>query len=169
MRDTPRWYLVYCKPRGEATAKRNLERQGYETYLPLARQLRKREGRRAAVIGPMFPRYLFIHLSTETDNWGPIRSTLGVVSVVRFGHAPAMVPDPLIDALKGREDEGGVQVLPSDNYARGTRVRITEGSLAGYEAVFVARTGRERVQILLEVLGRKTRAVVDLGVIEPAS
>ena len=29
------WYLIQAKPKSEQLAKENLERQGYETYLPL--------------------------------------------------------------------------------------------------------------------------------------
>ena len=164
-----RWYLVYCKPRQESTARINLGRQGYDTYLPLVRQARRRQGRRVAVVGPMFPRYLFIHLSDRTDNWGPIRSTLGVVSLVRFGMQPAAVPDDLIGMLREREDEEGVQILPIDNYRPGTKVRITEGGFAGYEGIFLARSGTERVTVLLSLLGRAIRTRVDIGAIEPAS
>lgn len=39
-----RWYLVYTKPRAESTARLNLERQGYDSYLPLVRQPRTRQG-----------------------------------------------------------------------------------------------------------------------------
>lgn len=162
-----RWYLVYTKPRAETVARINLERQGYSIYLPLVRQPRKRLGRRVSVIAPMFPRYLFVHLDATTDNWAPIRSTLGVVSVVRFGQQPAAVPDPLIAGLRRREDEKGVQILPAERYEPGARVRITTGSLTGYEAIFLAKTGKDRVQVLLEVLGRHTRTVVELGAIEP--
>lgn len=164
-----RWYLVYCKPRQETTAQRNLQRQQYVTYLPRVRQARRRAGRQISLITPMFPRYLFINLDRENDNWGPIRSTLGVVSLVRFGSAPAAVPDDLVELLRQREDAEGIQVLPVEQYQRGAKVRITEGGFAGYEGVFLARSGRERVTVLLQVLGRGTRAQVDLGAIEPAS
>ena len=166
---TGRWYLVYSKPRQEAVAGRNLERQGYTIYLPLVRQVRRREGKRVSVVTPMFPRYLFIRLNRETDNWGPIRSTLGVVSVVRFGQVPAAVPDDLVELLQKREDEKGIQVLPAEQYRPGAKIRITDGGFAGYEAVFLARSGRDRVTVLLKVLGRNTRASVDAGAIEPAN
>jgi transcriptional antiterminator RfaH len=162
-----RWYLVYCKPRQEVTARRNLERQSYTTYLPLMRQSRRRSGRKVSVVTAMFPRYLFIRLSEETDNWGPIRSTLGVVSVVRFGQMPAAVPDELIELLGKREDADGIQLLPAEQYRVGEKIRITEGGFAGYEGIFLARSGRDRVTVLLQVLGRATRASVELGAIEP--
>lgn len=164
-----RWYLVYCKPRQEGTARINLGRQGYQTYLPLVRQARRRQGRRVTLVTPMFPRYLFIRLSDRTDDWGPIRSTLGVVSLVRFGMKPAAVPEDLIGTLQAREDEEGVQILPIDNYRPGLKVRITEGGFAGYQGIFLARSGTERVTVLLNLLGRQIRTRVDIGAIEPAT
>jgi len=164
-----RWYLVYAKPRQERVAQTNLCRQQYTTYLPLVRQPRRRRGERISVVTPMFPRYLFVQLDRHTDNWAPIRSTLGVVSIVRFGHVAAAVPDDFVALLRAREDAHGVQVMPVEDYKRGTRVRITDGGLMGYEAVFVARSSRDRVIVLLEILGKHTRASVDAGAIEPAN
>jgi transcriptional antiterminator RfaH len=163
-----RWYLVYCKPRQETIARENLARQGYETYLPFMREARRRQGRRISVIAPMFPRYLFIHLSSQTDNWSPIRSTLGVVSIVRFGRVAAAVPDDLITALRSREDSQGLQSLPVEEYKPGSRVRITEGSFAGYEGIFQVSSSRDRVTVLLDILGRSAPTVVDSASIEPA-
>ena len=149
-------------------ARENLERQGYETYLPFMREVRRRQGKRIAAVAPMFPRYLFVHLSDQTDNWAPIRSTLGVVSLIRFGQAAARVPDDLVAALKSREDAQGILVLPVEDYKAGRRVRITQGSFAGYEGIFQASSGRDRVTVLLDVLGRRARTVVSADSIEPA-
>jgi transcriptional antiterminator RfaH len=162
------WYLVYCKPRQETVARENLVRQGYEIYLPFMRDVRRRQGRRIAQISPMFPRYLFIHLNRDTDNWAPVRSTLGVVSIVKFGHDPARVPDDLIALLRSHEDPQGIHILPAEEYKPGSRVRITQGGFAGYEGIFQAATSRDRVTVLLDVLGRKARATVDSASIEPA-
>ena len=162
------WYLVYCKPRQENVARDNLVRQGYQVYLPRMREVRRRQGKRISLIAPMFPRYLFIRLSSETDNWSPIRSTLGVVSIVRFGRAAARVPDALIGALRSHEDEQGVQILPVAEYRPGSRIRITQGGFAGYEGIFQAASGRDRVTVLLDVLGRSARTTVDAASIEPA-
>jgi transcriptional antiterminator RfaH len=164
-----RWYLVYCKPRQERVAVENLERQGYETYLPRVRETRRRAGQRVKVIAPLFPRYLFIHLDQQFDNWGPIRSTLGVVSLVRFGQMPAHVPDELLEVLRRREDAEGLHVIEPRPLKPGTRVRVTSGSLAGYEGIFLARTARERVVLLLDILGKATRTQMDALDIEPVS
>ncbi len=86
------WYLVYSKPQQERVALENLERQGFTAYLPLVRARRRRQTRVVHVIEPMFPRYLFVNLSDLTDDWGPIRSTIGVSNLVRFGNEAARAP-----------------------------------------------------------------------------
>ncbi len=163
------WYLIYSKPQRERLALENLERQGYPSYLPLIRNRRRRKGRYASIIEPMFPRYLFVHLSDETDNWGPIRSTIGVANMVRFGMQAARVPDSLIEMMQERDEEG-VQTLTPPELEPGDQVRIVEGVMAGYEAIFQARTSKERVVLLLQLAQDRTaRIQVSAHDIEPAS
>ena len=157
------WFLVYTKPRQEQTARHQLERQGYPIYLPMTQHNRKRSGRRVLVIEPLFPRYLFIHLDTCRDDWGPIRSTVGVSSLVRFGKEPAMVPDALIETLRARESSAGLHDWAEPVFRAGQAVRVVEGALQGYEGLFVAGTGRERVVVLLDILGRQVRTRVEAG------
>ncbi|NEV64216.1 transcription termination/antitermination NusG family protein [Thiorhodococcus minor] len=38
------WYLIHTKPRQEALADANLQRQAFETYLPLYIRVAKRRG-----------------------------------------------------------------------------------------------------------------------------
>lgn len=163
-----RWYLVYAKPQKEELARVNLERQGYPTYLPMMRTPRKRMGRRVIRVEPMFPRYLFIHLDTESDNWAPIRSTLGVANLVRFGMYPSPVPDDLVAALRNREDTSGVQDIPLHTFETGQKVRIEEGPFMGYEGIFLARTSQERVMVLLDIVGKSARAKVNIEHLGPA-
>lgn len=161
-----KWYLVYTKPRQESVARINLARQGYEIYLPLMRQTRRQRGRRRTLISPMFPRYLFVHLDRSTDNWGPIRSTLGVVSIVRFGQMTAAAPDSLIALLHSREDEEGIQTLTPAEFRPGSKVRITDGAFMGYEGVYLARSSRERVVVLLQLCGKPARTLLDADYLE---
>ena len=160
------WYLIHTKPRQERVAGEQLERQGYVIYLPFAPVRRRRRGRTIRVIDPMFPRYLFIHLSNETDDWRPIRSTIGVSTFVRFGDLPAKIPDNLIAELQVREDTDGIQVLPDLEYRRGDRVRIAEGPMEGFEGVFQCRTGKQRVLLLLEIAQKAVKIELESGQIE---
>ena len=154
------WYLVYSKPQQERVALENLERQGYSAYLPLVRNRKRRQTRVVHVTESMFPRYLFVNLSDSTDDWGPIRSTLGVSNLVRFGNEAARVPEGLVERLRAREDEEGLQPVEAPAFRRGDRVRIADGPLAGYEAIFHARSGKERVVLLLDLAGKLARLQV---------
>ena len=78
------WYLVHTKPRQEQRASANLFNQGYVTWLPQLRVEKVRQRRLVVVDEPLFQRYLFIHLPPGI-NWSPVRSTLGVTTIVRFG------------------------------------------------------------------------------------
>ncbi|NOZ10102.1 MAG: transcription/translation regulatory transformer protein RfaH [Gammaproteobacteria bacterium] len=160
------WYLIYTKPQGEELAKVNLERQGFETYLPLVGVRRRRLGRGRVSIEPLFPRYLFIHLNTETDNWLPIRSTMGVSKLIRFGMQPAIVPDPLIEALRERENAQGVQDIKIGHYKQGEKVRVLEGPMMGFEGIFLAKTSSDRVIVLLNIVGKSTRVKLDIDKLE---
>ncbi len=162
-----RWHLVQTKPRQERLACENLLRQHYETYLPLVRVHARRKGQASARIEPMFPRYLFVRLRPALDNYAPIRSTLGVTQLVRFGDAYALAPDLLVDGLKAATDEHGVRDLPPARLTPGVRVELLDGVLAGYEAIFTARRGRDRVAILLEIAGRQLEMEVRDDALRP--
>ena len=161
------WYLIYCKPQQERVAKDNLERQEYEVYLPLAPVRRRRKGRTVRIIDPIFPRYLFINLSDQTDDWGPIRSTIGVSSLVRFGQVPAKIPDNLIEGLRIREDSDGIQKIPEQGFKPGDKVRIAEGIMEGFEAIFQCKKSDERVILLLKIAENIAKVELKSNQIEP--
>jgi transcriptional antiterminator RfaH len=154
------WYLVYTKPHKEQVAKENLERQGYETYLPMTLVRRRRMGRGMDSVEPLFPRYLFIHLDATTDNWSPIRSTLGVNSLVKFGMYPSTVPDSLIEVLRTRDNDQGIQDIGEAEMKTGQTIRVMEGAMAGLEGIYLAKTGAERAMVLLDIVGKQTKVSI---------
>tara|TARA_R110002074_G_scaffold402247_1_gene605686 strand:- start:260965 stop:261462 length:498 start_codon:yes stop_codon:yes gene_type:complete len=161
------WYLIHSKPKDEKVAQENLERQGYETYLPLILGRAKKRGKTIKSIQPMFPRYLFIHLSDKTDDWGPIRSTLGVSSLIRFGATPAKVPDKLIQELKQFEDANGLQKIPIKKINPSDMVRITEGPFEGYEGIYASKSSKDRVIVLLKIAENTTKIQIEIDNLEP--
>jgi transcriptional antiterminator RfaH len=164
------WYLVQTKPSGESTAASNLERQGYEVYYPrLIRTVRRAGYRREAVV-PLFPRYLFVRLSNLQQSLAPVRSTLGVAGVVRFGLDYAMVPSSVVHGLICRADpvSGLHRLNVSKSLPRGARIRIAEGVFRGLEGLFERDLGVDRVLVLLQLLGRPTSIAVPTDCVVPA-
>jgi transcriptional antiterminator RfaH len=153
------WYLVHTKPRQENIALTNLERQGYECYMPVTRVERIRRRKADLYTEPLFPRYIFIHLnsSNEGKSWSPIRSTLGVQQMVHFGNRAAKVDAALIDAIRSRE-----QVHPEKRlFQTGDKVIIKEGPFAGIEAIYQTTDAERRAMILLEILSKPTSMRID--------
>src|SRR5215475_13563299 len=97
--ETLSWYLVHCKSREEDRAQQHLERQNYECYRPLYERERIRHGRRQTAQTALFPGYLFIRLDRLHDNWLPIRSTRGVLRIVRFAEYPLPVADDIVEEI----------------------------------------------------------------------
>jgi len=160
------WYLIYSKPREEKLAQEHLERQGYKTYLPLILGRIKRRGRSEKSIQAMFPRYLFIYLSDETDNWGPIRSTIGISHLVKFGMKPAKVPEKLIMQLKENECDKGFYDLATKKFKLGEKLLIAEGPFAGYEATLFSQNSEDRVIVLLKIAEKYIKINLNQYIIE---
>lgn len=154
------WYLIYTKVRAEAVAESNLNRQGYRTYLPRIKGNKLLRGKYRDQIEAMFPRYLFIRLDSENDNWMPIRSTLGVSCLINFGGIPAKVPDALIEMLQQNEDEEGLHLIDENNFKVGSCVEFLEGAFRGYQAIIDKLTSQDRITVLLDVVGNYTRVTV---------
>jgi transcriptional antiterminator RfaH len=148
------WYLVHTKIRQEKTAIENLERQGYTCFLPMIRAEKLQRGSLVIVEEALFPRYLFIQLSTglETQSWAPIRSTLGVSRLVTFGQKPARIDKELVDDLRVRSASTEVHLR---QFEKGQAVVVTQGPFVGVDAVYQMTDGEGRAMVLLTILSKQ--------------
>ncbi len=160
-----RWYLVHTKPSSEAIAQSHLSRQGYEVYLPRIVQPVRRSGRWRDRIVALFPRYLFVRLREGLQTLGPVRSSIGVSDVVKFGSQFATVPDPVVDDLQACADpvSGLHRIGLPVGMSVGSAVKIVMGPFDGIRGVLERTDGTERVVVLLELLGRSTSVQVPAG------
>lgn len=155
--NTGAWYVVRSKPRQEGVALANLQRQGYQCYLPRLKVLRRIRRRQVVRLEPMFPQYLFLRPGLETQSIAPVRSTLGVLVLVRFGHEPALLEEEKLDAilaLESRQNQASLEELSA--IVPGSRVMVMEGPLAGMEGL-VSAVSAKRVEVLMHLLGADAR------------
>jgi transcriptional antiterminator RfaH len=156
------WYAVHVHPHAEQKAALHLERQGFATYLPRYLKRRRHARRIETVAAPLFPRYLFVGIDLATQRWRAIQSTVGVVGLVRNGDKPVLVPPRIIGALKNREDERGFIALNDNHrFSAGDKVRVVDGVFSDQLGFFENHCDRDRVTLLLDLLGRKVRVVID--------
>jgi transcriptional antiterminator RfaH len=154
------WYLIHTKIRQEAVALENLERQGFECFVPQIRTEKLRRGKLQVVQEPLFPRYLFIRLSTGIDaqSWAPIRSTLGVSRMVMFGQTPAKVSDDLLHHIRKLSESADVH---QRHFAEGETVQVTQGPFVGLEAIYQMTDGEGRVMVLLNILSKPVQLSIE--------
>jgi transcriptional antiterminator RfaH len=131
-------------------AARWLKEQFFEVYLPRIRIERHVRQRHAEHLTPLFPGYLFISI---VDRWCSITSTIGLVDVLRASDGPARVPDKIIADLKARERDCVIELPTRPLFQRGERVRIIRGALQGQIAIFQDMKPKERIEVLLNILG----------------
>ena len=150
------WLLAQVKPNMLPRAQRNLENQGFEVFVPLMRETRRRNGRFVEKTGPLFPGYLFVEIDPASSPWRKINSTFGVSRLVSFAKdRPATVPRALVAELR-RRFANDVEPNPG-TLQPGTEVEILRGPFAGLIAKVEQTPSKDRIWLLLDVLGRETR------------
>lgn len=154
------WYLIHSKPRLESSALENLERQGYECFLPLITVEKLRRKALVLVSEPLFPRYLFIRLdaSQQGKSWNPIRSTTGVSRLVSFGQVPAKIDEALVASIRESVSSATVH---QRHFAPGEALRIQQGPFAGLEAIYQMPDGDSRVMVLVEMLSKQVSLSIE--------
>jgi transcriptional antiterminator RfaH len=157
-----RWFVVQTQPNAEAKAVVHLNRQGFATYLPRYLKRRRHARRVDTVAAPLFPRYLFVEIDIAVQRWRSIYSTVGVSQLISNGDSPAAVPDDVVATLKAREDANGLIKLDQrPNLRLGDKIRIMDGVFCDCLGLYDGMPDSDRVAILLDLLGRKVRVLVD--------
>ncbi len=126
----------------------NLTKQGYTVFLPTLLVEKIQAGRKHESVEALFPRYLFIQLDNMISNWLPIRSTLGVASLVRFGNDYCRVPETIVSGLMQAEQIKKNFLEPSD------AVKVTAGPFKGLEGIYQQADGTQRVLVLMQLFSK---------------
>lgn len=98
----------------------------------------------------LFPGYAFVQI---VAGWWHARRSAGVIRIILAGDAPAHVPARIIEDLRRREVRGLIELPEAPRFCPGDRVPITEGPLADRLGIFIGMKPRERVEVLLQLLG----------------
>ena len=80
------------------------------------------------------------------------------------GDGPARVPDAVIAEIRSRERNGLVE-LPS-RLRRGARVKVRSGPFRDHLGLYLEQSSRERVAVLLTLLGSQRRVELPKDAVE---
>lgn len=141
------WIVARIENNRTAVALRYLTLQNFTHYAPRARTF---TSNRREIHPLLFNPYIFVEMID--DQWGPIRRTYGIQSVVLRGDTPALVPPQIISALRKRKNRFGLVDL-APRLRKGIRVAINQGPFAQYEGI-LATDPSYRVKVLFDnILG----------------
>lgn len=155
------WFLAYTRPRLETVALQNLQRQGFDAYLPFYKRLNQSSAGVQAIFEPMFPRHVFFKTSLQAQSIAPVRSTRGVAQVVSFGHGIATLGSHTLEAIRQMEQERNAVDAADLNALRpGHSVRFCNSALSGLKGLVKSVSSR-RVTVLLELIGSQPVISVD--------
>jgi transcriptional antiterminator RfaH len=167
--DRPGWYVVQTQPNAESKVVTHLGRQGFATYLPRYLKRRRHARRVDVVAAPLFPRYLFVEIDMAMQRWRSIYSTVGVTRLVCAGDVPTPVPSLVVFTLKDREDAAGFIQLDRQPLCRlGDKIRVRTGVFCDCLGLYDGMPDRDRVAVLLDLLGRKVRVLLDADAVAAA-
>jgi transcriptional antiterminator RfaH len=161
------WACAQLNPFQERLGLHLLELAGYVTYFPCIRvQRRVAPGhKRTEVSTGLFPGYAFVSIELQ---WHVAHRTPGVLRLVLDGEKPARVPDRVIDEIRKREVNGFI-VLPKARaeFERGDKLLVTTGPFAGHLGLYAGMKPRQRVEVLLMLLGSIRRVELPRASIRP--
>jgi transcription antitermination factor NusG len=156
------WYVVYTRPRHEKRVVEQCQQRGVVTFLPLYSAERVWKSRKAQVELPVFPTYIFVHMSLEERL--KVLTIPSAISLVSFQGAPAAVPDEQIEALSNAIARGKVE--PHEYLQPGKRVRINGGPFAGLEGVIVRGEKHVRFVVSFHWMCRSVCVLLDAADLE---
>jgi len=161
-----RWYCLKTQPKRENVAFGALTAlPDIEAFFPRVRYRRSSARGQRSVVEALFPGYLFARFA-PARKVRAVRYARGVSYIVRQGRDFAPVPESIITALRSL---AATQVLelPPEPWKLGEKVRVIAGIFRGASGEVAGLVpGRQRVQLLLELLGRENRVEFPVEVLE---
>lgn len=161
------WFCLKTQPKHEKLAAQFLRTHAdLEVFCPLLRFQRVTVTGKKWFEEALFPGYMFARFPYST-HFRLVASSMGVTKVVGFGGLPSVVADNIIDELRqfARDNEVveiSPEVLPGDE------VTVLDGPFKGLRAVVTrVMPAKERVAVLLDLLGTQREVEVTVGRIVP--
>jgi transcription antitermination factor NusG len=157
--DNERWYVARTLLHREFQAARQLNNQGFSTFVPRFWKNRRHARKVETISAPLFPRYIFVVVDQSRDRWRSINGTLGVDRLLMYGGEPQAVPQGVVENLIAALDVDG-NIRFDTQLKKGQIIKVTAGPFADLVGQLESLDDNGRVRVLLEILGGKV--LVDL-------
>ena len=147
-----KWYIAQIKPNSSHSATQNLERQGFQTFLPKMEITKRKENKFVVKNVYVFPGYMFVCFDPNIISWTKINSTYGVSKILTFNKKPAVISSDLILELKKRYEINS-NPRQKEKLQKGDSIKFYAGPFADLIAKVENVDEKNRIWILLEAMG----------------
>jgi transcriptional antiterminator RfaH len=161
------WFILQFKPNAQNLAIKNLNRQGFKTFLPLQDTTSRKASRFYNSTRPLFPGYMFIEFDRKTSKWHKINNTYGVSRLVTFNDFLKPIPSTFVENLMKRCNLIG-KLLTIKKFKKGDHVKVTNGPFANFIANIEEYETDQRIWILMDLMGRKTLIKTSSDKLQPS-
>lgn len=152
------WYAIWTRSRHEQVVRDQLERKGYDAFLPTIPRWSRWKDRKKKVDWPLFPGYCFARFDPRERL--PILTCTGVVSIVSFDGEIAPIPDVEIDGIR-RLVESDLQFDPCPLIREGMMVEVVHGPLKGVVGRLTRKGAHARLMLAVDLIGQAVSVEVD--------
>jgi len=161
------WHAIWTHSHCEQLVHDQLAAKGFDTFLPKATIWSRRNGKQRPLLRPLFPGYLFVQHELDKQSHVEILKARGVVRVLgERWDAPARIPAEEVAAIRQLVD-ADTPLLPHQYLPSGSRVRISDGPLAGVEGILLRSKPQKGLLVVsINLLQRSVAVEVDCTLIE---
>ena len=139
------WILIYTKAREERKAYENLKKQGFETFLPLIAPTNKNNN--SDYLVPVFPRYLFVKINTNKENWNSIKYSIGVSKIVMFSDKFTSISEDIVNESTGEIYCEASDEITSDLMDKFEELGVSKLSILEIDGINVGSFIRDTLRI----------------------
>ncbi len=147
------WYAIYTKSKAEKSVFQQLVNLGYETYLPIIIETRRRTDRTVNVEAPLFRSYLFVKINEKQYSEIP-KLIRGFVKFITIGGEKIVVKESEIETIKKfiQYDSNTLQTT-NETFTLNELVEFKQGVLKGVKGNLVELRGKYKFAIRIESMG----------------
>jgi transcriptional antiterminator RfaH len=111
---------------------------------------------------------MFVAFDKANTEWTKINNTYGVSKLVTFNSTLKSIPATFVNNLMKRYDLSG-KLLPIQKLKKGDQVNLLKGPFANFVATIETYEDDQRIWILMDLMGRKTKIQTPLNALQASN
>lgn len=146
-----RWYCLQVSGGFDFAVEKLLRDCGVEVLAPCESVVKVKNGKKVDTLRAFFPGYLLVRLVPLAEAFEGLRRQKKVIGFVRGENGYHVVRDKEVNIFRPIEPVNVAELAVDRSIGQGTKCRINQGSLAGFECIVLAvrykREARGKLQV----------------------